>query len=277
MLLSHRSSLALIICRVVCGVVLASAISDGLTAANWPRFRGPNGVGVAETEDLPVHFGPDHNVAWKTALPPGHSSPVLSEQHIFVTASEKGLLYTICLDRQSGKLLWHRQAPRPREESFHPNNGPATPSPVTDGRNVYVFFGDFGLLSYGPDGEERWRYAVGPFSTPNGHGTSPILVDGMVILMSDQDRASFLLALDQEDGSVRWRTERPEAVHGYATPSLYQPDGGPPQILTPSSYQLLSYSAKTGEKLWSSRGLTWQVQRHRGRRYDLCRRRSSGR
>ena len=227
MLRSHRPSLALVLCGVVCGVLLGPAISGGLNAANWPRFRGPNGVGVAETEGLPVHFGPEQNVVWKTLLPPGHSSPVLSENHIFLTATEDGQLFTIYLERESGKILWRRPGPRPREESFHPNNGPASPSPVTDGRNVYVFFGDFGLLSYGPDGEERWRYAADPFSTPNGHGTSPILVDGMVILMSDQDRASFLLALDQENGSVRWRTERPEAVHGYSTPSLYQPGGGP--------------------------------------------------
>ena len=256
MLRSGLTSLAL----VICGVVLTPAILENLCAANWPRFRGPNGFGVAETEGLPVNFGPEKNVLWKTALPAGHSSPVLSERQIFVTAFEKGQLYTICVDRQSGKLLWHRRAPRPREESFHRNNGPATPSPVTDGKNVYVFFGDYGLLSYGPDGEERWRRPLGPFSTPNGHGTSPILVDGMVILMSDQDRSSFLLALDQKDGSVHWKTERPEVVHGYSTPVLYQPGGGPAQILTPSSYQLISYSAETGEKLWSSRGLTWQIK-----------------
>jgi outer membrane protein assembly factor BamB len=97
------------------------------------------------------------NVLWRTALPRGHSSPVFTVDHIFVTAFEGKSLLTICLDRDSGKVLWRREAPRPRVESFQQTNGPASPSAVTDGGNVYVFFGDFGVLSYGPDGNERWR------------------------------------------------------------------------------------------------------------------------
>ncbi len=231
-----------------------------LHAETWTQFRGPNGSGVTETSGLPTHFGPSRNLVWRRELPAGHSSPVLTEDRIFVTGVAQRRLYTICLDRASGKILWRREAPRGRAEPFHPINGPASPSPLTAGSNVFVFFGDFGIISYGPDGNERWRLPLGPFSTPNGHGTSPILADDMVILMSDQDKMSFLLALDSETGAVRWKTERPEVVHGYSTPTLYRPADAPLQIITPSSYRVSAYSAATGKQLWWSRGPTWQMK-----------------
>jgi outer membrane protein assembly factor BamB len=116
-------------------------------AADWPQFRGPNGAGVSDGSALPTKFSPEKNVVWKTAVPPGHSSPILTETRIFMTAADHEKLLTLCLDRATGKTLWQREAPRPRKEEFQPTNSPASPSPVTDGRNVYVFFGDFGLIS----------------------------------------------------------------------------------------------------------------------------------
>ena len=124
-------------------------------AADWPRFRGHNGLGVAETKGLPAKFGPHENVVWKMDLPPGHSSPILSEQRIFLTAFEGDKLLTLCLDRATGKVLWKREAPRARMDKVDKRNSPASPSPVTDGQDVYVFFNDFGLLSYTADGKER--------------------------------------------------------------------------------------------------------------------------
>jgi outer membrane protein assembly factor BamB len=93
---------------------------------------------------------------------------------------------------------------------------------VTDGANVYVFFGDFGLLSYGPDGNERWRLPLGPFNNPNGHGSSPILADGKLALICDQDTGSYLIAVDPTAGRVLWKTMRPEYTRGYATPAVYR-------------------------------------------------------
>jgi len=122
-------------------------------ASEWSQFRGPNGTGVAETTGLPTEFGPTTNVVWKTALPPGHSSPVLTRDRIFITAHSKEKdnhkLFVICLDRQSGKLLWQREVPRSRDGRLQNVNGPASPSPVTDGTNVYAFFQEFGLISFG--------------------------------------------------------------------------------------------------------------------------------
>ena len=157
--------------------VLAVFGARGAAAEDWPQFRGPNGSGVSASSGLPEAFGPEKNVVWKTPLPPGHSSPVLTRDRVFVTAyaEEKAAdtkgnvggkshkLLVICLDRQTGKTLWQREVPRTREGRLQNVNNPASPSPVTDGANVYVFFQEFGLVSYDGAGKERWRLALGPF------------------------------------------------------------------------------------------------------------------
>jgi outer membrane protein assembly factor BamB len=235
-------------------------VQIALAAADWTQFRGPNGSGVSPSKDLPEHFDAQKNVVWRTALPLGHSSPVFTTDHIFVTAFEGKTLLTICLDRASGKVLWRRQAPREREEVFEQTNGPASPSPVTDGTNVYVFFGDFGLLSYGPDGNERWRLPLGPFNNVNGHGSSPILADGRLVLICDQDTGSYLLAVDAPSGRVLWKTMRPECTRGYATPAVYRPKNGPAELIVPGSFEVASYAIETGEKVWWVRGMAWQLK-----------------
>jgi outer membrane protein assembly factor BamB len=231
-----------------------------LSASDWPQFRGPNGAGVADDSPLPTEFSQQKNVAWKTAVPPGHSSPILTKTRIFLTAYENEKLLTLCLDRTSGKILWRREAPRPRVEESQHTNSPASPSPVTDGENVYVFFGDFGLISYTAGGTERWNLPLGPFNNQNGHGSSPILAGKMVILICDQDTDSYLLAVDQVTGKIRWKTPRPDSTRGYATPALYQPKNGPAELIVPGAFQVVSYSLSTGERLWWIRGMAWQLK-----------------
>src|SRR5580704_15072375 len=87
------------------------------TAQEWPRFRGPNGSGVSDAAGLPVEFSPAKNVVWKTAVPFGRSSPVVSGDRIFVTASEGDKLLTLCFDSKTGRQLWRRQIVRKRVTS----------------------------------------------------------------------------------------------------------------------------------------------------------------
>ncbi len=243
-------------------VALTAAVltTTALTAADWSAFRGPNGSGVGETSALPLEFGPAANVAWKTDLPAGKSSSVLTDTHIFLTGWTADSLLTLALDRVTGKLLWKSGTPRPRSEHLHNLNSAASATPVTDGTNVYVFFGDLGLISYGPEGKERWRVPLGPFTNLHGMSASPIVVDDKVVLVCDQDTESFVLAIEKDTGKVAWKSARPEVVHGFATPSVYIAPSGEKQIVVPGSYVLISYSAKTGKKLWWVRGLTWQVK-----------------
>ncbi len=244
--------------RTALGLTLALAAA--LTAADWPQFRGPNASGLSGERDLPVEFGPAKNVVWKTPLPRGYSSPVLTEDRIFLTAEEQGRLLVFCLDRASGKILWRREAPRLRIQELHKANHPASPSAVTDGRNVWVFFTDFGLLSYGPDGNERWRLPLGPFNNPFGQGASPILAGDKVLMICDAESGSFFAAVDKNTGKVVWRVERPDVTRGFSTPVLYQPREGKLQVLVAGAYQLTAYEVDTGKAVWWVRGLTWQLK-----------------
>src|SRR2546426_19352 len=185
--------------------LLIATVTVCMAAADWPQFRGVNASGVSDAMNLPVEFGPTKNVIWKTSLPAGHSSPVLTADRIFVTASDADKLYVITLDRASGKILWRREVPRTRKQELHKSNSPVSPSVATDGRNTYAFFTDFGLVSHGPDGEERWRVTLGPFNNPFGMGASPVLANGKVMQVCDSETGSFLIAVDQKNGRVAWR------------------------------------------------------------------------
>jgi len=237
-------------------IALTPFVSD-----EWSQFRGPNGSGVSETKGLPTEFGPTKNVLWKTALPAGHSSPVLTRDRIFVTAHNSDKLFVICLDRATGKILWQREVPRSRAGRLQNVNGPASPSPVTDGSNVYVFFQDFGMISFDGNGKERWKLPLGPFNMFYGFGASPILVDDKIILPVDQDNpASYLIAVDKNSGKVRWKIDRPTVISGYSTPIVYQPPQGPKQIVVPESFQLSAYSIADGKRVWWVRGLACEMK-----------------
>jgi outer membrane protein assembly factor BamB len=242
--------------------LLASSLASYSRPAGeeWSQFRGPNGTGVSSTSNLPTEFGPDKNVIWKVATPEGHSSPVLGRTNIYMTGFEGNKLFTIAIDKRTGKLLWRNEVPRSRSNHLLKPNNPASPSPVTDGENVYAFFMDFGLISYGPTGKERWRIPLGPFNSVFGLAASPILAGDKVILACDQNENSFLLAVDKNSGHVKWRTERPEVISGYSTPVLYQPKTGPAQVLVAEAFKLSAYSVETGERVWWIRGLTCEMK-----------------
>ncbi len=242
------------------GILLICAAAS-LTAEDWPQFRGPNAAGVSETTNLPDSFGPDENVVWKVPVPMGNSSPVISGDRIYLTGFEKDRLLTIAIRRSTGQILWRREAPRPRKQVIErPANGPSSASPVSDGQNVYVFFQDFGLLAYGPGGNELWRIALGPFNNPFGHGASPILAGDTLLMNIDQDIGSFLLAVDKSSGRVLWRTERPLAQRGYATPVLYRDPEGKQQVIVAGSYRLSGYDLQSGKEIWWIRRLPWQIK-----------------
>jgi outer membrane protein assembly factor BamB len=256
--------------KTVLVLIVVTLLTSGLlftsvAAEDWLQFRGPNGSGVSLSTGLPEEFGPNKNVVWKTELPPGHSSPVVTHNRIFLTAhtkeKENYKLLVIGLDRATGKLLWQREVPRSKQGRLQNVNGPASPSPVTDGSNVYVFFQDFGMISYDGAGQERWRLPLGPFNMFYGFGASPIIVDDKVILPVDQDSpSSYLIAVDKNSGRVRWKVERPVVISGYSTPTIYQPKQGTKQIVIPESFQLSAYSVADGKRVWWVRGLACEMK-----------------
>ncbi len=229
-------------------------------AAEWNRFRGPNGTGVSSDTSIPVEFGPETNVVWKTPLPDGNSSPVFGRESIFVTGFEGGKLFTIALDRKSGRIQWRQEIARTREGSLREPNNPAAPSAATDGANVFVFFQDFGMIAYGPDGNELWRIEQGPFNNPMGLAASPIYADGKVIHICDSETESYMYAADAKNGKIVWRNERHYSLRGFSTPVLYEPAGGGLQVVVAGSYELAAFDVESGEKVWFVQALTWQLK-----------------
>jgi len=231
-----------------------------VAAADWPMFRGPNGSGVSSDKGLPVEFGPAKNLIWRVPLGTGHSSPVIAGDRIFLTAVEEDKLYTLSLRKSDGKLLWKRECPRARRDVFDKRNNAASPSPAADEKNVYVFFPEFGLISYTRDGAERWKLPLGPFDNFYGMGASPLLADDVVVLACDQKRGSFIMAAGKNDGKLRWKRDRKEAVSGHSTPTLYRPKDGPVQVIAPGSFRMEAYQASTGEPLWHQDGLASEMK-----------------
>ncbi len=239
---------------------IALALSVAASDPDWSRFRGPNGNGIADVTGLPSEFGPAKNVAWKAAVPAGHSSPVLTATHIFMTGVDGAKLVVLALDRATGKELWRREVPRRVAGRIENVNGPASPSPVTDGASVYAFFQDYGLVAFTADGKEQWRLPLGPFNMYYGFGASPIVVDGTVVLPVDQDTGSYLLGVDARTGTQRYKIDRPGVISGYSTPTVYQSKDGGTQLLIPESFQLSAYDAKDGHRVWWVRGLACEMK-----------------
>jgi len=242
---------------VVLGVTAATA-QQGPTS--WARFRGPNGSGHAVGATYPTEFGATKNLLWKTALPKGHSSPIVWRDRIYLTAFRGDDLFTIAINRADGKILWERQAPTTKTKIVDKRNNPASPSPALEDNRIYTFFPDYGLITYDEEGQEQWKLPLGPWDNIYGMGASPVIVGDLLVLACDQSNGSFLLALDKRTGKERWRSPRPEARSGHATPILWKAPDGNDQILLPGSFLLTGYDARTGEKKWWVRGLSFEIK-----------------
>ena len=229
----------------------------GRVAVEWPRFRGGNGSGVADAENPPIAFGPSEKLLWKTAVPAGHSSPIVWNEHIFITALDKGALVTIALRRTDGALLWRRVAPTDGLEPVHPFNYQASSTPTTDGERVYTYFGSYGVVAYDFSGHEVWRRPLPLLKIQHGTASSPILVEGKVILQRDgAGTDSELLALDAGTGAVAWRTARPLLQSGWSTPVIWT-ENGRQEIVTLGSNRVVAYGSDGTERWWVT-GLTIQ-------------------
>ncbi len=237
-------------------------------SADWPQFRGPGGNAVSETAFPPVTFGPSTNLLWKTTIPSGYSSPIVSGGRIFLTSHESGL-ETVALDGKDGRILWRRMAlpDQPARKSFEPfsldqilpsapiknptGGGRAASTPVSDGQLVYSFFGTFGLIAYDLEGGEQWRR---PLPKPDAQiSASPILIDDKIIIVCDIGPGSFVEALDKKTGKFIWRTERERVRRSFSTPFHWVNDKRD-ELIVSGSYWLTSYDPSTGKENWQYSG-----------------------
>jgi outer membrane protein assembly factor BamB len=241
---------------------------------NWPQFRGPQALGVAEGARLPERWSVTENIVWKTDIP-GHgwSSPIVWGDRVFVTAvvptgdveaPKKGLYFggerpastlphrwmVYAVDWATGRIVWEREAhnappPGPR----HLKNTYASETPVTDGERLYVYFGNVGLFCYDFSGKLLWSERWGPYPTRYGWGTaaSPVLHQGRLYVVNDNDQQSFLAALDAKTGKTLWRVERQEGTN-WSTPFIWETSRRT-EIVTAGTRKIRSYDLE-GKLLW---------------------------
>ena len=256
MLQAVRAALAVSVACLV-GVVLTAQPRG---ATEWSRFRGPNGSGISTATNVPTEFGAAKNLIWRLELPPGHSSPILLGNRIYLTALRAGALVTMAIDRTAGKVLWEKQAPTVETKVVDKRNNPASPSPAVEADGVYVFFPDYGLIAYDAAGGERWKMPLGPFNNIYGMGASPVIVGDLLVLACDQSTGSYVMAIDKRSGKVKWKTMRPEAKSGHATPILWRAKDGRDELILPGSFLLTAYDVETGAKRWWVRGLSFEIK-----------------
>jgi outer membrane protein assembly factor BamB len=236
-------------------LVLMLMMATTAATGEWSRFRGPNGSGISEASGLPVEFGPAKNMIWRSEVPYGRSSPILTARCVVVTGSRGQKLITTCLDRGTGRVVWQREISRERELKVYAGNDTATPTPTSDGKNVYVFFPDFGLVSYRLDGNERWRLKLGPFDSFYGISASPVVHGNTLVQVCDQKSGSYIVAVSTDTGRVLWRKERYQNEKGamtetFSTPVVWLTKGGSAQVIVSGYRRIDAYALDSGEKLW---------------------------
>lgn len=227
---------------------------------SWPRFRGPDGSGVAvDAKAPPVSFKPD-NLLWKTRIPGGVSSPCITGNLIFITGytpgekpdTDQGTLELICLQRGKGNILWRKPIPATSIEHVHHTNSPANASPVTDGESVYVYFASSGLFCFDRAGNLVWSEKRPVLKSQYGSGTSPVLAGDALILNMDLDKKTSLVAFDKTTGDRLWKHEYQSAGgNSWSTPVVHRDE-----IIVHRSGEVCAFSVKDGKKRWWMRTAT---------------------
>jgi outer membrane protein assembly factor BamB len=247
---------------------LAAVVVLATVGADWPNFRGPRGVGVADDRGLPARWSATENVLWKAALPgPGASSPITSGGRVFVTCySGYGVgkggdpanlrRHLLCVDAKTGNLHWQKEVaarlPESRYSGFLTEHGYASSTPATDGKRVYVFFSRTGVLAFDLEGRQLWQTLVGDGRSGWGSAASLLLHEDLVIVNATVE-SNALVALDKRTGKEVWRVKGLRDT--WSTPVLVALPGGGHEVVLNTLEALLAFEPKTGKKLWECAGI----------------------
>ena len=237
------------------------AFTTGLVnAENWAQFRGPNGAGISAQKGIPIKWTAK-DYAWQVKLPGiGHSSPIVWEDHVIVTsAANKGEKRFIeCYHADTGKPLWSEELGGASHRK-HGLNSYASATPVTDGKRVFMSWGDsdeyFMVAHDFKTGKELWRTQLGASISQHGHGTgtSPVLFEDLVIILNEHDTGpGYIAALDQATGKERWKIGRKIGKMTYSTPLLVE-HGGQVQLINACLDDgMMGLNPRTGKILWTT-------------------------
>jgi outer membrane protein assembly factor BamB len=277
--------------RVIVFAMLLGAVGywgGTASAGNWPQWRGPDGSGISSEKNLPLEWSPTKNIKWKTPIEGrSHSSPIVWGNRVFLTtaiegpvvpgakavkhmdgdkefyhpdsvgADHKHTFKVLCLDRDTGKILWQATAWEGTPyDNRHRKSSYAASTPVTDGKLVYAFFGTEGLYAYDFKGKLAWKAQLGNLGTVGmGTGTSPILFEDLLIVQCDEENgaSSFIVALDKKTGKEVWKTPRKVQV-SWSTPILVRTTTRT-ELITSGTEFVISYDPTTGKELWRHKGV----------------------
>ena len=249
-------------------VVMLLCCTELAAAAEWSRFRGPNGSGVANEAKPPVAWSETENLKWKTPLPgPGSSSPIVVGDKVYVTCySGYGLdkenpgnladlkRHLICLDVKTGEVVWDETVPGAPEEDPYSGmlteHGYASSSPACDGKQIFMFCGKSGVVAFDMEGNQQWQVSVGTSSGQQhwGSGASPILC-GNAVIVNASDESSALVALNKADGKEIWREEASGIGNNWSTPILMETSAGP-EVVMGVAGELWGINPETGKLRW---------------------------
>ena len=269
----HRSTLAVVL--GASAVLWAAAPGGGQTqpsaavrmiavegegAGYWPRWRGPSGQGLVGDPGYPDRWSATDNVVWRTAVPgSGNSSPIVWDDHIFLTTGRDGgsRLSVLAYRRSDGALRWETEVAPGPPERVHGKNGPASATPVTDGERVYASLGGRGLVALDFEGRLLWHTEIGRVANYHGPAGSPLLYRGRLILYQDQRGGGFVAAYDAATGAQLWRTARDASV-GWGTPVAIRV-AERDEIVVSSQHTVRAYDPDNGRELWSCDGNRFEV------------------
>lgn len=260
----------------------------GVSENNWPQWRGPSETGAAPFGNPPVEFSETKNLKWKTEIPgKGHATPIIRDDQIIVLTAvatdkkpaegevtqESGRLgppssgtefihkfQVISVDRKTGKIQWARTVKEEiPQERTHTLGSWASNSPVTDGENIYAFFGSRGLYCLDFKGNILWERDFGQMNIVMsfGEGSSPSVYRDKIIIVWDHEGPSFIAALDKMTGKDVWKVDRDEKT-SWASPLIVEVNGKA-QVITAATGKVRSYDFETGELVWECTGLTRNV------------------
>lgn len=224
-------------------------------AENWPRFRGVNGSGISSSTQIPSEWTPG-DYRWVADLPGvGNSSPVIWEDRLFVTAADATVSkrWLICFDKADGAERWRAEAAFSQHKK-HKNNSFASSTPAVDDRHVYQLWHSkerTSLIAYDHDGNEVWRYELGPYLHGQGGGTSPIVVGELIVVAHDHKTDSYLVAVDRMSGKPQWKIPRLGKRACYSTPCVRPTSDGKQELVFVHCFEgVIGVDSATGKQNW---------------------------
>ena len=251
------------IAQLLATLILLTSVTR---AENWPQWRGPTLNGVSTEKNLPLRWSTDENVSWKLAMPGwSGATPIIWNDRVFLNVADGNDLYLWCVDRNKGNLVWKRMLGSGNVKMRKQNM--SSPSPVTDGKSVFVMTGTGILKGFDFDGRQLWARDIqkdyGAFGLNWGYASSPLLLDDSLYVQvlhgMKTDDPSYVLRIDKKNGKTQWKVERStaairESPDSYTTPALLR-YGKTTEIVITGGDCVTGHDPATGKELWRANGL----------------------